>query len=164
MTRTRRTPRLGHLEPLIGLKLRLAQVHFFAVFFEEFGATGLSPAELSILSLLAEQPGLRQIELGRLLRIKRSNMTKLMRGLELRGYVARRASPTDGRTVESYLTPEGDGVQRRFTARVFANDAAAAAALTGAERDMLLGLLDKIVAAGGPAAAEAGLELEAQDG
>jgi DNA-binding MarR family transcriptional regulator len=143
----RRTPRLGRLEPLIGLKLRLAMVQFFEVFFAEFGETGLSPAELSILALLAEQPGLRQVELRRLLRIKRSNMTKLVRALEAKSLIERRASTTDGRTVESFLTADGDAVQRHFIARVFANDEAAAGALTRTERAELLRLLDKLIVA-----------------
>lgn len=136
--------KLGALGELTGLQLRLAQLKFFSAYFREFGETGISPAENAVLALLAETPGLRQGELGDMLHIKRSNMTKIMRGLEQRGLIWRVAPQSDARAFEVRLTDEGYRVHKALADKVLDNDRRCASALTVAEQAELMRLLRKL--------------------
>lgn len=135
---------LGSLDNLIGLQLRLAQLHFFELFFEDFGDTGVTPAEYALLALLGENPGVRQGVLGKALQIKRSNMTKVMRSLESRGLVKREAPESDGRAFEVHLTEKGEKIRRTLASHMLECDQTAAAPLTDAEQAQLLSLLKKL--------------------
>lgn len=135
---------LGPLEDLIGLQLRLAQLHFFAEFYARFGHMDVSPAEHAVLSLVRDNSGIRQGELGRLLKIKRSNMTKTMRALERRGLITRTPPESDGRAFEVHLTAKGRKMQAELAATVYDADRQSAAALTDAEKKQLLALLKKL--------------------
>ncbi len=135
------TPGLGTLDDLIGLQLRLAQLRFFDDYYRQLGDVGLSPAEHAVLALLSENPGVRQGALGEALRIKRSNMTKVMRGLEERGLVWRAAPKNDGRAFEVRPTERGRSMATELSVRIHATDARSAAALTEAEQAQLLKLL-----------------------
>ncbi len=133
------------LTQLIGLQLRLAQLHFFEIYFEEFGETGVSPAEFSILALLEAHGHLRQGVIGDLLKIKRSNMSKVMRGLEQRDLIIRQAPEDDGRAFEVRLTARGRQAYLALSQNMLANDRRAAANLTDEEQHQLLFLLRKSV-------------------
>lgn len=137
-------PPLGPLDDLIGLQLRLAQLRFFASYYEEFGELALSPAENAVLALLAEHAGIRQGELGDILRIKRSNMTKVMRALEQRGLIWRVAPEDDGRAFEVRLTDRGHELQRTLATEIHKNDKLSASALTSEEQAELLRILKKL--------------------
>jgi DNA-binding MarR family transcriptional regulator len=138
------TPGLGTLDDLIGLQLRLAQLRFFDDYYQQLGHVGLSPAEHAVLALLLENPGVRQGALGEALRIKRSNMTKVMRGLEERGLVWRAAPKNDGRAFEVRPTERGRAMASKLSDPIHATDARSAAALNEAERQQLLALLRKL--------------------
>lgn len=140
---------LGALDDLVGLQLRLAQLQFFAHYYKRFADTGLSPAEHAVLSLLAEHAGIRQGELGDILRIKRSNMTKIMRALERRGLIWRVVPESDARAFEVRLTEQGDALQASLADQVYETDRQSTSALTGRERAELLRLLKKLNAAHG---------------
>jgi DNA-binding MarR family transcriptional regulator len=138
----------GALDDLIGLKLRLAQLHFFAVYYAEFGPLEITPAEYAILELVAENPSTRQGVLAEALSIKRSNMTKVVRGLEDRGLLARAVPTDDARAVELSLTAAGETLRRQLAASMRRNDRLAASALDAGEQAELLRLLDKLLAEG----------------
>ena len=138
----------GALDDLIGLKLRLAQLHFFAVYYAEFGQLEITPAEYAILELEAENPSTRQGVLAEDLSIKRSNMTKVVRGLEDRGLLQRAVPADDARAVELSLTAAGETLRQQLAGSMRRNDRLAASALEGAEQAELLRLLDKLLAAG----------------
>ena len=151
----------GALDELIGLKLRLVQLHFFAVYYAEFGPLEITPAEYAILEMVAENPRTRQGVLAEALSIKRSNMTKVVRGLEERGLLQRTVPAAAARAVELTLTKAGEALRRRLGAGMRRNDRLAASALDASEQAELLRLLDKLLAAG----AGAGLSsMEFSDG
>jgi DNA-binding MarR family transcriptional regulator len=135
----------GALDDLIGLKLRLAQLHFYAEYYAEFGPLGVTPAEYAILELVAVNPGVRQGVLAEALSIKRSNMTKVVRGLEGRRLLRRTAPPTDGRAFELTLTPSGETLRRELASGMRRNDRLAASALEDDEQAELLRLLSKLL-------------------
>lgn len=136
---------------LLGFNLRLAQLLFFEAFYRDFGDSGVTPAEYSILALLAHDRGLRQGEIAARLHIKRSNMTKVMRALEKRGLVRRSKRDDDGRALEVGLTRTGAKLQKNMANAMRDHDRAVAAALTMDEQQKLLALLRKLLGeANGP--------------
>lgn len=145
MTSRRRDLSLGSLERLLGLKLKLAQLRFFETYFDEFGQSGITPAEYSVLELLATNAGVRQGELGAALNIKRSNLSKVMRSLQARDLISRRAPDNDGRAFVVELTAKGAAMRKVLARDMLNNDRSAAQALTLDERKELLRLLDKLL-------------------
>ncbi len=151
----------GALDDLIGLKLRLVQLHFFAIYYAEFGPLGITPAEYAILEMVAENPSTRQGVLAEALSIKRSNMTKVVRGLEDRGLLSRAVPADDARAVELTLTEAGETLRQQLAARMQRNDRLAASALDEPEQMELLRLLDKLLAS---SASHDPISLELADG
>ena len=108
---------------------------------------GLSVRLCGVLNLLAEGP-ISQQALGEQLGIDRTTVVELIDELEQQGIVVRRRNPADRRSYALTLTPRGQTVQKR-AARAF--DAAADEffdALEPAERQMLLGMLQRLISAG----------------
>lgn len=135
---------IAGMDNMLGFNLRIAQLHFFDAFYRDFSEAGITPAEYSILTLLAHSQGMRQGELAARLKIKRSNMTKLMRSLEARGLVRRSTPDDDGRALDVELSPAGADLQRKLAQSMPDHDAAAASRLSFSERQRLLELLRKL--------------------
>jgi DNA-binding MarR family transcriptional regulator len=71
----------------------------------------LRPVEASLLVVVAAQPGWSQSDIGRLLGIKRANMTPLVGGLERRALLHRQK--VDGRSRALVLTARGAAVAEK---------------------------------------------------
>ncbi len=143
----------GPLSELAGFMLRLAQLQVFEAFFDEFGARGIRPGQIGILVAISENPGIRQGTLARALRIKRSNMAKIVRLLVGDGLIQRLVPASDRRAVELRLTRLGRAFVARTLPDIRASDARSTASLSGSERATLLRLLRKMT---GACPAEAG--------
>ncbi len=142
---------LGQLGASLGFLLRLAQVEAFERFYAELGQLGLKPGEFSVLWLIRHNPGVRQGLVAERLRIKRAHMTKLIRGLELRGFVRRHVPDTDRRSVELTLTDGGCGFVDGASPRFFGYFGAGDTALSAGEMAALVTLLRKFTRLGGAA-------------
>lgn len=72
-------------------------------------ACGLAPEEVALLVQLSEAPErrLRMADVGHILMLSRSGVTRMVDRLVARGLVARRASPSDRRAVYASLTDDG---------------------------------------------------------
>ena len=134
----------GMLDDDLGFHCRLAQLHFFSSFFEDLGGFGVTPAYLSALMTIAENPGVRQGVLAEALMIKRSAMTKLMRGLEDGGLISRVSPRSDLRSVELTLTPAGQDLVARARPLMEGQNERATPMLSPGERQLLMALLKKI--------------------
>lgn len=110
----------GALGDSLGFLLRLAQLRSFAHFYKDMGEMGIRPGEMTMLFVLAENPGVRQGVLAKALRIKRAHMTKMVHGLEAEGLISRQVPEDDKRSVELTLTETGhariDAVRPAFEA------------------------------------------------
>lgn len=105
-----RTPaevRFGRLRDSLGFLLRLAQLRNFSSFFDDLGALGLRPGMVSVLIMVAENPGIRQGVLARALMIKRAHMTKMVQAMEDEGLIRRTVPEEDRRSVELWITQAG---------------------------------------------------------
>ncbi len=134
----------GPLTDLAGFMLRLAQIQLFASFFRDFGPSGTTPGQIGILVAVGRNPGIRQGVLADALRIKWSNMAKIVRLLQEQELVERRVPASDRRAVELHLTERGRALVERTTPQLDVSDRAATAMLTGRERATLLRLLAKM--------------------
>lgn len=143
---------LGELENSAGFVLRIAQLTAFERFFAVFGQSELKISEFTVLLAVAENPGIRQGVLADVLKIKWSNMTKLVRALEERGLVARHIPRDDRRSVVLSVTEAGRRQIDSQADTMYRSDRLALSMLDDAEHAQLLALSRKI--AGWPPAPE----------
>lgn len=144
----------GRLEQAAGFVLRIAQLTAFDRFFGIFPEEDLRISEYSVLVGIAENPGVRQGVLADWLKIKWSNMTKLVRTLEERGLIGRRVPKTDRRSVELFVTEEGYRLIDKYAEVMDRSDRQAFDMLSDREHAQLLELLRKV--AGWPPADHGG--------
>lgn len=88
-----------------GYVLRRASNAAMAEIARSVAPLGLRPVEASLLVVVEAQPGLSQSDIGRVLGIKRANMTPLVSGLERRALIRRQR--VDGRSRALVLTARG---------------------------------------------------------
>ena len=129
-----------------GFLLRLAQLRSFAEFFDAWADTGIKPGEITVLMMIAQNPGVRQGVLARALMIKRAHMTKMIRALEDARMVTRTVPEDDKRSAELWLSDAGKAKVAELETRVLAHEARDMAPLTRAEAKTLNRLLRKYVA------------------
>ena len=134
----------GPLAELAGFMLRLAQLQLFELFFRDFAQRGITPGQIGILIAIGRNPGVRQGVLADALRIKWSNMAKIIRLLEGQGLIERRVPARDRRAVELRLTETGRAAVDETVPQLMVSDRSATTALTQRERDTLLRLLAKL--------------------
>jgi DNA-binding MarR family transcriptional regulator len=134
---------------IVGYRLRRAQLHIFQQFIERFADHEIRPAEYSVLSLIAANPGRKQTEIAAVLGIKRANFVALVAGLDGRGLVDRRAKHGDRRSHALYLTEAGRALLEEIDRRQAEFEAECISRLGGeAERDQLVRLLDRLMTVG----------------
>ncbi|OMH31432.1 MarR family winged helix-turn-helix transcriptional regulator [Tersicoccus sp. Bi-70] len=106
---------------------------------------GVSPSEAGVLRLVGRQPGSSQREVARSAGVVPSRMVPLVDGLEDRGLLARERSATDRRTYALRLTPAGSAVLAALGGVARGLDDELTAALSSDDRDLLTGLLSRMV-------------------
>jgi DNA-binding MarR family transcriptional regulator len=135
---------LGVLTGLAGFMLRLAQLQVFEAFYRDLTAEAATPGQIGILVAIQANPGIRQGVLADALRIKWSNMAKIIRLFERQELIERMVSATDRRTVELRIALGGRALLQRLLPKVMMSDAAALAPLNEREQATLLRLLAKL--------------------
>ena len=108
----------------------------------------LTPPQFAILAFLWKQDGLSQAQLGALMSMDRTTLSGIIDRLEKRKLVERREHPGDRRAYLLYLTPEGLGCRDALSQASDKINAAISDNLTGAEKEQLVGLLQKMRYAG----------------
>lgn len=134
----------SYLESLVGYNARRATLVIMEAFFRQMAVYGLRPADFSVLSLVAHNPGITSRQLCTTLSIQPPNLVGMINQLQKRELVTRRPHPRDGRAMGLHLTPAGKKLvkQAEVTAAELENQATAR--LTSAERKTLMQLLRKI--------------------
>ncbi|MDH5676482.1 MAG: MarR family winged helix-turn-helix transcriptional regulator [Myxococcales bacterium] len=136
---------LGLLETLVGYGVRRLQLKVFDDFLRSLRPWSMTPARFSALVIIEKNPDLKLTELARVLGVARSGAVTLVDALEEPGYVARHASPTDGRAFGLRITAKGKNALAKMSAAVEAHDRRMTAALSVAERVQLKELLDRVL-------------------
>lgn len=85
---------------------RLNQIHY-ALFFEECKTQNVTPVQYGILTALSLTPWLDQTAIGLELGLDRTTTADVIKRLQDKGLVDRRVNPTDRRSRQAVITPEG---------------------------------------------------------
>jgi DNA-binding MarR family transcriptional regulator len=100
-------PRIGGLDHIVGLHLRLANGAVYRHFTETFSDLGLTQKQVAVLWLIDDHPGIAQADIGRLLQMDRATVMAIVNRLQDRGMVERGASTADRRRQTLHLTDKG---------------------------------------------------------
>ncbi len=136
--------RTEFLDKIVGYRLRHVSNALMSDFAASMSGTGMRAVHVSILSVLEENPGVRQGEIGRALGVARANMAPLMAELEDAGLLRRTPDEADRRAVSVQLTKSGEALLKNCKARILAHERRALERLSKTERETLLRLLNKI--------------------
>jgi DNA-binding MarR family transcriptional regulator len=109
---------------------------------------GLRMLSFSALSVIAENPGLRQSQLAEALLMERPNMTPVVDALERSGWIARAPAPDDRRAYALTLTDAGTQVFAAAERAVEAHEAHMTGGLSTRDRDRLIAMLREIETVG----------------
>jgi len=135
---------IGALTCLIGYMLRRAQIAVFQDVFRAFAEVGIRPAQFSVLTVIAHNPGRTQSHVSAALGIKRTNFVALIDSLERRGLAERRPAPSDRRSHALHLTDAGKAAVRRLNRMVDKLEAGMIRRIGRDRRAVLLELLTRL--------------------
>lgn len=137
-------PDTSFLESLIGYNARRAALAIIARVLPTLQPHDLRVVEFSVLTVIAHNPGITSRQVCAALDILPPNLVGLLRRLEQRGLVEKRAHPGDRRAQGLYVTAQGAQVQRQAQQAVAAVETDEATHLNAAERATLIALLRRI--------------------
>jgi len=132
------------LESLVGYNARRAALAAIDVFLKGMAPFGLKPVELSVLSVIAHNPGVTSRQLCSALGLLPPNLVGLLNTLEKREVLVRKPHPRDGRAMGLHLTSAGQKLARDAEKKVTALEASVASRLSEAELRTLIALLKKV--------------------
>ena len=133
---------------ILGYQLAQAAIVTTQVFTERIGEVfELRPVEFTILTLVDENPGVSARQLADALAVTPPNITMWIDKLEGRALVERERSSTDRRAQHIRATAKGSALARKAVRSVIEGEQASLAALSAAERAMLVELLHKVARA-----------------
>jgi DNA-binding MarR family transcriptional regulator len=134
------------LRPLtgyLGYALRRAQMTAHADFLSTMAHLHLSPAQFGVLTVISQNPGSRQCDLGLSLGIQKTNLVPLLNKLGRRG-LAKRKPGADRRTHALYLTAKGRALLRRAHEPLAQHEARLVERIGERSRGQLLRLLGRL--------------------
>jgi DNA-binding MarR family transcriptional regulator len=143
-----RDVQFGPLTDYLGYALRRAQMSAVGEFLEAFKEVDLRPTQFAVLTIISENPGVRQTEVCAALGIQKANFVPLLNELERRGLALRKAVVADRRSSALHLTPLGKSTLERAQTIHEAYEGQFVARLGKRGRDQLLVLLSKVTECG----------------
>lgn len=133
----------GGLADLIGYQLRLTDLLALRAARAALAAFRTTPAQVTALAFVGDNPGCDQSSLGRFLDVNRASAMKLVNVLEEQGLVVRREG-RDRRSNGLHLTGRGEESLTGMTGALMEAEAKLAKLLNLPERRELLRLLAKV--------------------
>ncbi|MBO9581136.1 MAG: MarR family transcriptional regulator [Sphingobium sp.] len=134
------------LSSSLGYLLRRLQLNFKKHFTRIAGVDGFHPNHVGAMFTIGDNPGITPSQLCATLGMEPAQVATMLNALEALGYIARKASKTDGRSRRVHLTTAG---KRKFedvrdmaleVERNFIGDT-----LSPAETEVLVGLLSRLL-------------------
>lgn len=135
---------LGVLAELTGYAVKRAQIRIFDDFLKSVGDPAITPQRFTAMVLIANNPGISQIGLGRTMRVARSGIKLLVDWLQASGFAERRINTRDRRTWGLYLTRRGQQRRRKLEQLVLEHDCRIVAQLSSQELAVLLACLPRL--------------------
>lgn len=142
--------RYGVLDELTGYAVRRAQIRLYEFFDAALAPWSITPQRFSAMTIVSLNPGLKLIELARVMGIARSGVVALVDVLEEMGYMARQTVPGDARAFSLVLTAKGQRDLVEITRAVKAQDDEVTRMLGDSELVTLRAMLLRISDAPGP--------------
>jgi DNA-binding MarR family transcriptional regulator len=137
----------GQLAGAVGPRVRLLRNALAARSIAALEDFGLPTGSLTVLSLVAANPGSTQTALARAAGLNKSALVGIVDELERRGLAARDRSARDRRRNHLSVTPEGETAMKAMLARVDSGESKVREALGTRDHIALLDLLDRANAA-----------------
>ena len=135
---------LGGLNGIVGFHIRLAHGAVYRHFTETFTNLELTQKQVSTLWLVADHPGISQIELGGRLRMDRATTMTIVNRLQDRAYLRRERSVSDARKQALYITDAGHAALAEAKQCIAAHEAWLKARFSPAEIEKLVEMLARI--------------------
>lgn len=126
--------------------LRRADSAVLKLVSEILSEASLAPGQFAILLLVGENPGRSQSWLAREAMLERQNIVPVIDRLESLGYLQRRRSTKDRRSLAIHITGEGERVLDRIGPRLTQFENELNRLFTDADRAILLAALHKLEA------------------
>lgn len=137
----------GLLAGSVGPRVRLLRNALSARSIAVSAPHGLPTGSLTVLSLVAANPGSSQTALAQRAGLNKSALVGIIDQLEQRGLIGRNRSTTDRRRYGVTVTAEGKRVMQTLFAAVDAEEGPIRDALGEADMELLLRLLDRAIVA-----------------
>ncbi len=137
--------RFGALADYVGYALRRAQMSSVTGFLDAMKEVDLRPTQFAVLTLINENPGVRQNDICAALGLQKANFVPLLNELQRRGLAVRKEGVADRRSSALHLTPEGMTLLRRALELHTEWERRILARLGTRGRDQLLVLLHKLL-------------------
>jgi DNA-binding MarR family transcriptional regulator len=131
------------LDEQIGFILRQVWQRHSSIFSRDIG-TNLTPTQWAALSKLAETGPCSQNQLGRLTSMDVATIKGVIDRLSVRGLTETSQDPEDGRRLLVSLTRAGQQLAEKLAPNALAITRETLAPLDAKEREMLMGLLNKL--------------------
>ena len=135
---------LGYLSDFVGFHLRLAQDASYRVFSRHRDKDLIKPGRFPALAIIQLNPGISQSALGRAIARDKSTVSPLIKDLQKNGFISRKPSVHDRRSVTLTLTKKGERTLMRLHARATEHENELDR-LIGASKPRFVTMLDKII-------------------
>ena len=135
---------LGYLSDCVGFHLRLAQDASYRSFAKHSDKDLIKPGRYPALAIIHLNPGISQSALGRAIARDKSTVSPLIKDLQKNGFINRKASTQDRRSVTLSLTRKGERTLDRLHARATEHEGELDR-LVGPSKARLMALLGKII-------------------
>ncbi len=142
---TRSEIRLGYLNEFVGFHLRLAQDASNRVFSRHRDKDLMKPGRFPALAIIHLNPGISQSALGRAIARDKSTVSPLIKDLQKNGFISRKASVHDRRSVTLALTKKGERILTKLHARATEHENELDR-LIGSSKGRFVTILERIVA------------------
>jgi len=134
---------LGFLSDFVGFHLRLAQDASYRVFSRHRDKDLIKPGRFPALAIIHLNPGISQSALGRAIARDKSTVSPLIKDLQKNGFISRKPSAHDRRSVTLTLTKKGERTLDRLHARATEHENELDR-LIGTSKMRFMAMLDKI--------------------
>jgi DNA-binding MarR family transcriptional regulator len=133
---------LGGLDQMIGYLMRRAQLWMIQDFRRALKGLDITPAQFSVLKVIAANPGLSQARVSEALAIERARLVQMIDSLEAAGHIERTRSTTDRRSHALHLTAAGAELLKRAQGPVTAHERNVLARINPRDKDELVRILE----------------------
>ena len=136
--------KVGFLSEFVGFHLRLAQDASYRAFARHRDKDLIKPGRFPALAIIHLNPGISQSALGRAIARDKSTVSPRIKDLQKNGFISRKPSAHDRRSVTLSLTKKGARTLDRLHARAKEHEAELDR-IVGASKPRLMSLLEKII-------------------